>query len=83
MIFHSVKPLPHTPGTYGVPPRQYNIPIRKGDPHFNMQMKFGDELCGQLIYEDNQLKFTGSFETSGRIFSEFIWHKFKEWYHDG
>lgn len=79
----SVRPLPHTPGTYGVPPREYPIPIRHGDPHFNMQIKFGNELCGQLIYEDNKLKFVGSFETSGKIFAEFIWHKFKEWRYDG
>ncbi len=79
---YSVRPLPHTPGTYGVPPRQYRTRLGKDDPHFNLEMKFGDELCGRLIYEDNLLKFTGSFQTSGRIFAEFIWHKFKEWYVD-
>lgn len=80
---YSVRPLPHTPGTYGVPPRAYEIPIQEGDPHFNMKFMFGDEECGQLVYEDNQLKFTGSFQTSGRIFAEFIWHQFREHYTRG
>ena len=81
-MFHSVRPLPHTPGTYGVPPRQFKTGRGKGDPHFNMQLKFGDELCGRLIYEDNQLKFIGSFKTAGRIFAEFVWNKFQEWYYE-
>jgi hypothetical protein len=80
----SVRPLPHTPGTYGVPPHLYKTREReKGDPHFNLVMKFGDEECGRLIYEDNKLHFDGSFQTSGRIFAEFIWHKFKEHYYVG
>ena len=84
MIHHSVRPSRYhrtTVGeTYGVPPSQLDLEIKDGDPHFNLKLMFGDEVCGQLIYEDNRLKFTGSFETSGRIFAEFLGHKFKEWH---
>ncbi len=83
-MFHSVRPTRSHLGTrgkvYGVPPYQSKTGRGRDDPHFNLVINFGDEECGRLVYEDNELKFEGSFQTSGRIFAEFVWHKFKEHY---